>query len=445
VNYTNRSKENNSSTTIYALKNGNACFGGDTCLPIPANMVQAPANLGFAGNPALVSFDMRDFLASNLYNQGVEGADQAPGRIWGVTEKVATFFGKLGLDFTAGIPVRGNFGVQMVKADQQSTGVAWDSVKKAAVPNSGGASYTDVLPSLNLAGDLGSNTVLRFGAAKVVARPDMEAMRAGMGGISVATSGAKIGMPSASGGNPQLEPWRATSLDLSLEKYIGKRSYVSAAVFQKRLQSTIYNQTDYAYNFAGLPNIGTATTTIGEYSRPANGEGGIIQGTEVSLALDAGLMHDSLDGFGLIGSISNTRSDIPGQKNKNGTRDLAKPLEGLSGKVTSLTAYYEKNGFQARIAQRYRSQYVAEVRATWIDTSLATIEEERITDVQVGYSFEKGTYKGLSVLLQVNNLTDTPYRTMLGDDSTGSPPLRLMPEKYHTYGRQILLGVTYKM
>jgi hypothetical protein len=34
---------------------------------------------------------------------------------------------------------------------------------------------------------------------------------------------------------------------------------------------------------------------------------------------------------------------------------------------------------------------------------------------------------------------------MLGDDSTGSPPLRLMPEKYHTYGRQILLGVTYKM
>ena len=445
MNYTDRKKENNSSTTIYALKNGTACFGGDTCAPIPTSMIQTPANLAFAGNPALVSFDMRDFLASSLYNQGVEGAEQAPGRIWGVTEKVSTFFGKLGLDFTAGVPVRGNIGLQVVRADQSSTGMAWDAVKNVAVPQSGGAGYTDVLPSLNLAGELGANTYLRFGAAKVVARPDMEAMRAGFGSISVATSGPKLGTPSASGGNPALEPWRATALDLSLEKYIGKRSYVSVAAFQKKLQSTIYNQTDYAYNFAGLPNIGTATTTVGEYSRPANGQGGNIQGTEMSAALDAGLLSPSLDGFGVIASVSNTHSNIPGQKTKNGERDLSKPLEGLSGTVTSLVGYYEKNGFQARIAQRYRSQFVAEVRATWIDTSLASIEAERITDMQVGYSFEQGTYKGLSILLQVNNLTNTPYRTMLGDDSGTASPIRMMPERYYTYGRQYLLGITYKM
>jgi iron complex outermembrane receptor protein len=86
---------------------------------------------------------------------------------------------------------------------------------------------------------------------------------------------------------------------------------------------------------------------------------------------------------------------------------------------------------------------VSEVRATWIDTSLATIEEETLTDLQFGYSFETGAYKGLSILLQVNNLNDTPYRTMLNDDSV-DPLKRLMPEKYHTYGRQTLLGVTYK-
>ena len=179
-------------------------------------MLQAPADLGFAGNPALVSFDMRDFLASNLYNQGVEGADQAPGRIWGVQEKVTTLFGKLGLDFTAGVPIRGNFGVQVVQAKQTSNGLAWDSVKQMGVQKTGGKDYTDILPSLNLAADLAANTMVRFGAAQVVARPDMEAMRAGMGSVSIATSGAKIGMPSASGGNPGLEPWRATALDLSV-------------------------------------------------------------------------------------------------------------------------------------------------------------------------------------------------------------------------------------
>jgi iron complex outermembrane receptor protein len=310
---------------------------------------------------------------------------------------------------------------------------------------SGGKSYTDVLPSLNLAAEFGGSTFLRFGAAKVVARPDMEAMRAGFGSVSVATSGPKVGTPSASGGNPELEPWRATSFDLSLEKYFGKRSYVAVAAFEKKLQSTIYNQTDYAYNFAGLPNIGTAKSTIGEYTRPANGSGGTIQGGELSVALDGGLLHSSLDGFGLVGSFSDTHSNIPGQKTKNGERDLNKPMEGLSGQVTSLTAYYEKNGFQARIAQRYRSKFVAEVRATWIDTSLASIEAERITDMQIGYSFEKGAYKGLSILLQVNNLTNTPYRTMLGDDSGTANPIRMMPERYYTYGRQFLLGVTYKM
>ena len=443
VNYTDRKKDNNSSSMIYALKNGTACFGGDVCAPIPAGMLQAPADIGFAGNPAVASFDMRDFLASNLYNQGVEGADQAPGRIWGVQEKVTTLFGKLGLDFTAGVPIRGNFGVQVVQAKQTANGLAWDSVKKAGVQRTGGKDYTDILPSLNLAADVAANTMVRFGAAQVVARPDMEAMRAGMGSVSIATTGAKAGMPSASGGNPELEPWRATALDLSVEKYFGKRSYVAAAVFQKRLHSTIYSQTDYAYNFAGLPNLGAATTSIGEYSRPANGTGGMIQGTEFSVALDGALLSPMLDGFGIIGSLSNTRSDVPGQKNKNGTRDLTKPMEGLSGQVRSLTAYYEKNGFQARIAQRYRSQFVSEVRATWIDTSLATIEEETLTDLQFGYSFETGAYKGLSILLQVNNLNDTPYRTMLNDDSV-DPLKRLMPEKYHTYGRQTLLGVTYK-
>lgn len=443
VNYTDRKKDNNSSSSIYALKDGTACFKGDTCAPIPAGWIQTPANLGFAGNPALVSFDMRDFLASSIYNQGVEGADQAPGRIWGVQEKVTTLFGKLGLDFSAGIPIRGNFGVQVVQAKQTANGLAWDSVKKVGVQRTGGKDYTDILPSLNLAADVAANTMVRFGAAQVVARPDMEAMRAGMGSVSVATTGAKAGMPSASGGNPELEPWRATALDLSVEKYFGKRSYVAAAVFEKRLHSTIYSQTDYAYSFAGLPNLATAKTLIGEYTRPANGTGGIIQGTEFSVALDGALLSPMLDGFGIIGSLSNTRSDVPGQKNKNGTRDLTKPMEGLSGQVRSLTAYYEKNGFQARIAQRYRSQFVSEVRATWIDTSLATIEEETLTDLQFGYSFETGAYKGLSILLQVNNLNDTPYRTMLNDDSV-DPVKRLMPEKYHTYGRQTLLGVTYK-
>ncbi len=33
------------------------------------------------------------------------------------------------------------------------------------------------------------------------------------------------------GGNPLLDPWRATALDLSYEKYFGEKAYVAAAIF----------------------------------------------------------------------------------------------------------------------------------------------------------------------------------------------------------------------
>lgn len=451
VNYSDRKKDNATSSVVYALKNGTPCVGNDNCAPIPTAWLQSPVNLAFAGNPAMVSFDMRSFLASNIYNSAVEGADQAPGRLWGVQEKVTTFFGKLGLDFQAGIPVRGNVGLQVVHANQKSTGVAWDYDANKTVPITGGKSYTDVLPSINLIGDIAANTVLRFGASKVLARPDMESMRAGVDAISVATSGAKMGLPSANGGNPGLEPWRATAFDLSLEKYFGKRSYVAVAAFEKKLKSSIYNQ-NIIFDFSGLPiqsGQPDPKSWVGELNAPANGQGGSIRGGELSVALDGGLLHPKLDGFGLIASMSDTHSNIAGVKlGKSGSdkndRDLKTPIEGLSGQVKSLVVYYEKNGFQARVAQRYRSKYVAEVRGIWIDRSLTSVEPEKITDLQLGYSFESGAYKGLSFLFQVNNLTNTAYRTQSADDSSTSDPLRLMPAKYYTYGRQYLLGVNYK-
>jgi iron complex outermembrane receptor protein len=52
-----------------------------------------------------------------------------------------------------------------------------------------------------------------------------------------------------------------------------------------------------------------------------------------------------------------------------------------------------------------------------------------------GYDFS--TYKGLSVLFQVNNLTDTAFQTC-----AGSPD---RPRGYQKYGRQMLLGLNDKL
>ena len=446
VNFTDRSKDTNRSQTIYALKNGTSCIGGkDVCAPIPASILQSPADLGFVGVSSLVSFDMMAALNSGVYNSGAINQSSAPGRIWGVSEQVTTAYGKMGLDFKAFIPVRGNLGLQVIRTSQSSTGVAWDDGTKSTKAMNYGASYTDVLPSLNLVGEVTPTTLVRLGAAKTLARPNLDDMRAGFS-ASPATSGANIGKWSGDGGNPFLQPWRATALDLSVEKYLGKRSYVSAAAFHKRLETSIYKDS-LVFDFTGFPNSTGLTPinkNIGTLSAPINGQGGYIEGVELSAALDFGLWVKALDGFGALLTASHNHSNLPGHAN-DGKKDLKRTIEGLSGDVSSFTVYYEKSGFSARVGQRYRSKYIAEVRGVWIDNSLAAIEAERITDLQLGYAFETGQWKGVSLLVQVNNLTNTPYRTSLQDDSSKSTPMNMMPERYNEYGRRILFGVNYKM
>ena len=64
-------------------------------------------------------------------------------------------------------------------------------------------------------------------------------------------------------------------------------------------------------------------------------------------------------------------------------------------------------------------------------------------DMQFGYEFpDTSALNGLSVLLQVNNLTNEPFRTEVSE-STGTG--LLFPEEYTEYGRQYMLGFRYKL
>jgi iron complex outermembrane receptor protein len=104
--------------------------------------------------------------------------------------------------------------------------------------------------------------------------------------------------------------------------------------------------------------------------------------------------------------------------------------------------YYEKDGFSARVSRRYRSAYRGEVTGLFALRSFSAILPERQIDFQAGYAFETGRLKGLSILLQVNNVNNEPYQTMQGSPfSSGA----YAPERYTTYGRQILLGLNYKL
>lgn len=261
-------------------------------------------------------------------------------------------------------------------------------------------------------------------------------------------SGSTVNPWSASGGNPELEPWRANAFDLAYEWYVDSTTYLSIAGFYKDLETYIYIQSG-TFDFSGIPLPSTASSIpsdvtispIGQISLPANGDGGTVQGLEVSGALNFGNVWAPLDGLGMLGSVSFTESDLnpalPGQTVR---------IAGLSGTVYNITGYYERGGFQARISKRFRKAFKGDVVQLFATRGETEILDDEQIDAQIGYTFEQGPLEGLGVLFQVNNLTNSPYRTRLGLDSGGTTTADggSLPETYEEYGRQFLFGVNYR-
>jgi iron complex outermembrane recepter protein len=405
-------------------------------------------NLGFAGSPAALSWNVPAVLAN--YFQPIvtstTGNSSLVGKTWDVKEKLSTAYlmGNLNHELTADVALRGNIGVQFTHTQQSSDSAFWNSALNnnagGAVPISGGTSYNDVLPSANFVFQLPAQQTARLSFARELVHPRMDEMADSFEyGVSQVN-----GVPSASGGNPTLAPWRANAADLSYEKYFENRAYVSVSAFYKKLTSYIYSigeNYDFTALNSGLPP-GYLTPPLtaqqfGIFTRELNGQGGRVDGVEMAISLPGELLTEYLSGFGMNASVSETDSSIviPGSVASINSTDVTLP--GLSKTVWQVTAYYEKYGFSARIATRYRSNYIGEITDFAGDRALEYVRHEQLTDFQTGYDFTQGPLRGLGIIFQIDNMTNTPFI-----DYAGS---QVRVRDYETYGRVFFLGARYKL
>lgn len=409
---------------------------------LAAGDLLAPTNLRRVGLPPVLSWDIGKVLANNFgpYQAAVLSPWGAT-KNWSINEDVDTGYLRANLDGELfGLPVRGNAGVQVVRTDQSSSTQALLGWPLASlVPITAGKSYTDVLPSVNLAFSLADQQQVRFGIGRSIARPKLDELNAS---FEVGLSAGTTGTPSGRGGNPLLDPWKADYVDLSYEKYFGNKGYVAAAAFYKDLKSYIYSVTT-PFDFSNFPLTGTApdgtpiapTTNLGTVTRPENGQGGSLRGLELSASLPLEMLSPALNGFGFIANFAFTDSSITVKNQRFGNQTL--PLPGLSKRVLNLTAYFERNGFSARVSQRQRSDYLGSIGGPGGTSELTFIKGDRVVDMQLGYEFQGGTAKGLSLLLQVNNLTNSAFENYSGVSGRF--------RGYEKFGRQMLFGVNYKL
>lgn len=401
---------------------------------ISSDLQYSPVNLGFSGSGFIPAWNVPAVVAKYMKFAPSEDKDYLISKAWSVKEKITTGFVQANIEHEFGdISLRGNAGVQVQRTDQSSAAKYWDGTAPAGQqvkPVNDGKTYTDVLPSLNLSFGFPGDQTLRLAAAKQVARPRVDQLRSAMD-FGVSNVDFK---PGGSGGNAKLDPWRANAFDISYEKYFGKKAYLAAAAFHKKLTSYIYTQTN-TYDFSKFIPGTIAKTAFGNYTAPYNGQGGTLKGIELSGSLPLNMLTPVLDGFGISASATYSDSTIKIQDPSSSIgKDI--PLPGLSKNVTNLTVYYEKNGFETRVSQRKRSDFVGEIGNFAADRALRYVVGESVVDFQVGYTFNEGSMKGLGLVLQVNNLTNSKYETYASR--------RDQQLEYQEYGRTILVGANYR-
>ncbi len=347
-----------------------------------------------------------------------------------VNEEVKGYFVQGDFNFDVGqILVRGNVGVRRVDTTLTSDG--WSIIGGVPVATRVVHEYSDTLPSFNLAAEVSPEVVLRLSAAEVMTRPDLGFLNPGAS-VSVAGSARTV-----TTGNPRLDPFRAKTLDFSVEWYVGDGGILSFGTFYKDIDSYIQTSRETRpYSTSGLPEsliAGTGATINDEFTfqQPLNTPGGKLKGFEIAYQQPFTFLPGFWRDFGVQLNFTQVESEIQ-YLSSTGAPTAKGPMIGLSKKAANATLYYDNTKFAARVSAAYRSDYANQIpgrESTDMEGTAATTT----VDASISYNFNEK----FSISLEGLNLTDEWNDMWISST-------RDLPIAYTHTGRQYMLGFRYK-
>lgn len=288
--------------------------------------------------------------------------------------------------------------------------------------------YTDVLPSLNVAYDVTSNLVARGAVAKVIARPAFTnlAFPGALNFVSeeyssdrVAGGGTSQPGWTGSGSNKDLEAFQAWQYDLGLEWYYHRGSVIGVGLFRKDVKNFVVPVSqDQAVT------IGGETVNVRNFSTQANGQNGVSQGIEfyAQHTFDFGVGYQA----NLTFNDTNTAAVVLAG------REIAEsPLVGSAENQANFTLFYENDRFLARASYNRRGEVV---NGTHNQLTIYTEPYEQV-DLNVAFNITPQLVLTASVL----NLTKSELHQHLGNDTKA----RFWTNGYS--GRIAFAGATFKL
>ena len=370
---------------------------------------------GPAGGPG-------DFTLSSITNGNARGNNRT------VTERDDGFYlmGEFKYDLWD-IPLRGNVGVRHVKTELEAIGYQAAGGGTAVKVNH---EYKDTLPSMNIAANLTRDFIVRFGAAKVMTRPQLGFLSPG-GTIST------TGTLTINTGNPLLKPFRAKTFDSSFEYYFGKNAFVGLGLFQKNIDTYIQSlRTNVAFRETGLPLSLLPANFSGDeqfqVTAPINTDGGKLKGFELNYQQPFTFLPGWGRNFGTVLNYTRVSSKIEYAVSPTSSERIVDDLLNLSPKSWNATFYYDDGKFSARVSGAKRSSFLTRVPGQ-NNNDVEGKNETFNVDVSLSYKWNEQ----LEFTLEGVNLTNEPNDQFISR-------ARNSVVVNNVTGREFLAGLRYK-
>jgi TonB-dependent receptor len=258
---------------------------------------------------------------------------------------------------------------------------------------------------------------LRFGLGRALSRAPLDVMN-NAHTVNVDLNG--VNPTIISGGNPYLKPMMADQVDIAYQRYFSKGSLISIGAFYKKIS-----------DYIGISSVaGTYNGKAAFYTQQVNRDGGHVHGLEVVYQQAFTALPAPFNGLGLQANYTYTSSNIKENGDRSGWSFVPLATNGLMKGNGGLTLWYERNGFEARLAVNHHTAYNR--APTWDSTLFQMNGAETWVSANVSQKIDEHW----QLRAGVENATN--QRVFY------SNPLNPVHQTNFQFGRRFNVGVTYK-
>ncbi|MGY6551333.1 MAG: TonB-dependent receptor [Erythrobacter sp.] len=257
-------------------------------------------------------------------------------------------------------------------------------------------SYTDFFPNLTIRHEFTPDLIGRFAASRAIARPNFRDVVPRV----VAADDEGANLVQVARGNPDLRQTISNNLDAGIEYYFKPLGLIGFNVFYKDLEN---------YEFT-LTQLGTFNGQNARITQQQNARDGYILGAEAQVQSQFTFLPGILSNFGFFGNVAYADAKITLPDTVPGRPDRVR-LPNQSDWTYNASLFFERKGFNARIAYTNRTDYIDEF-GDIPDFDLIW-EGRGQLDATASYDFSPN----FSMFVEAKNITNTAGVRYFGDVS----------------------------